>query len=66
MNDFVLMLTATLHLSPTNIHNSIHSEQTLIDDNDSQNRLLSSSERTIVGPLHETNRLYQRCQSIRQ
>lgn len=40
MNDFVLMLTATLQL-PKN-------------------------ERTIAGPLHETNRLQQRWQSIRE
>jgi hypothetical protein len=50
MNDFVLMLTATLQLPPVNVINSNN----------------EADDRTIVEPLHETNRLYQRCQSIRE
>lgn len=52
MNDFVLMLTATLQLPPVNIINS--------------NEYDPPGERTIIGSLHETNRLYQRCQLIRE
>jgi hypothetical protein len=65
MNDFVLMLTATLHLSPGNIiHDS--SESTDSDKTIIENRIWSSGDRTIAEPLHETNRLYQRCQLFRE
>jgi hypothetical protein len=65
MNDFVMMLTATLRLA--NPNELTDSNKTLIDDEneDSQNRIWSIGERTMAGPLHETNRLHQRCQSIR-
>ncbi len=64
MNDFVLMLTATLRLS--HVNELTDSGKTLIEDDDSQNRMWSTGERTIAGPLHETNFLHQRCQSIRE
>jgi hypothetical protein len=64
MNDFVLMLTATLRLPHAN--ELTDSEKTLIEDEYSENRMWSSGERTIAEPLHETNRLHQRCQSIRE
>jgi hypothetical protein len=55
MNDLVLMLTATLQLPPVNDTNEY-----------SQNKIWSSGDRTIAGPLHETNRLHQRCELIRE
>ena len=69
MDDFVFMLTATLQLAPSNIRDSnelTDSTKTLIEDEYSQNRLWSAGERTIATPLLETNRLHQRCQSIRE
>jgi len=65
MNDFVLMLTSTLKLPPINVLNS----NELIDNDNgySQNKIWSSGgDRTIAGPLHETNRLHQRCPLIRE
>jgi len=60
MNDLVLMLTATLQLPSANeLRDNEKNEY-------SQNRIWPSGDRTIVEPLHETNRLYQRCESIRE
>jgi hypothetical protein len=60
MNDLVLMLTATLQLPSANeLRDNEKNEY-------SQNRIWSSGDRTIAGPLHETNRLHQRCESIRE
>ncbi len=60
MNDLVLMLTATLQLPSANeLRDNEKNEY-------SQNRIWSSGDRTIAEPLHETNRLHQRCESIRE
>jgi hypothetical protein len=60
MNEFLLMLTTTLQLPSGN------EEKTLIENGYSHQKIWSSGDRTIAGPLHETNRLHQRCQSIRE
>ena len=70
MNDFMLMLTATLRLPNHDALRSdelTDSESTLIEEEeDSPMRAWTSGERTIAAPLHETNLLHQRCQSIRE
>ena len=65
MNDFVLMLTATLRLA--NPNELTDSNKALFEDEsqDSHNRMWSTGERTMVRQLHETSRLHQRCESIR-
>lgn len=64
MNDLVYMLTATLDLSPVNVF--VLNEKITNGNGHSENKGWSSGDRTIAGPLHETNRLYQRCQEIRE
>lgn len=66
MDDFVLMLTATLHLAPNTVLNWNENDQTVIEGKYPQNKMYPSGERTIAGPLFETNRLHQLCQSIRE
>lgn len=69
MNDLVYMLTATLQLPSVNIPDSNElpdSNKPIIENGYSQNKVWSSYDRTIAGPLHETNRLHQRCQRIRE
>ena len=54
-NDLVFMLTATLQLPPVNR-----------PVNEENNRRWSLGDRTISDSLHETHRLHQRCNQIRQ
>ena len=69
MNDLVYMLTATLQLpvvTVLDLNESTHSDPTIIENRHSQNEGWSSGDRTIAGSLHETNRLHQRCEQIRE
>jgi hypothetical protein len=67
------MLTATLQLPSVNVPDSNEltdssndSNKTIIENGYSQNKVWSSYDRTIAGPLHETKHLHQRCQQIRE
>ncbi|CAF0756361.1 unnamed protein product [Rotaria sordida] len=74
INDLVFMLTATLQLPPTNIHDSNELSYSSSNTNDknttenrsSQNKIWSSDNRKISDTLYKTNHIYQRWKLIQE
>ncbi|CAF0842801.1 unnamed protein product [Rotaria sordida] len=68
INDLVFMLTTTLQLPPTNIHDSNEllysstntNDKTTTENRSSQNKIWSSDNRKISDTLYKTNHIYQR------